>query len=112
MFPASMRITKKDFLTIRPRIIYRGSLFDVAFQTEEFFKIACVISKKRIKLATKRNSVRRKILAQIREHTQQNPLLGYYIVYPKKECEGAESSDLHKEILKAFATLQTPSSNK
>ncbi len=106
MLPASMRLTKKDFGSLKTHIIYRGEVFDLAQAEGATLKIACIISKKRIKLATARNSVRRKVLHAISAFLRDKTVTGYFVVYPKPLPRGFAYKKIEEEIYNAFATLQ------
>lgn len=105
MLPAALRLTKKDFATLKARIIYRGELFDVAKMDNETFKCACVISKKRCKLATQRNRIRRKILHALQHLLTTNKIKGHFVIYPKAIKHTTSYQEIEEEINKAFATL-------
>ncbi len=105
MFPASLRLTKKDFESLKTRIVYRGELFDVAKKDNPLFKVACVISKKRIKEATGRNAIRRKILHALNGHVKTSTPKGLFVIYPKSLPKTTPYQKIEEEILKAFATL-------
>jgi ribonuclease P protein component len=101
-----MRLSKKDFDTIRFSTIYRGRLFDVKKGESPSFKVSCVISKKTIKTATGRNVIRRKVLHAIREASVLENKTSALCVYPKKEIQEANYQDIVSEIIQAFATLR------
>jgi ribonuclease P protein component len=107
MFPARLRLSKKDFLTKRLHIVYRGSLFDIRQMEDDGkgWRIACIIAKKTLKKATERNKVRRRVLHVIKEGISYSNKQKAYIVYPKKEANKEEINALRLEIKKAFATL-------
>jgi ribonuclease P protein component len=104
MLPKKERFTKKDFIGARPHIFFRGTYFDVASVSNGMTKYACVISKKRIKRAVDRNSVKRKVYASIRSsrNVSANQSL---IFYPKKTLLNASTPLVLTEIRKVFATL-------
>ncbi len=106
MFPATKRLTKTIFSTIKTTIVYRGEYFDVAKKNDPLFKIACVISKKRIKKATERNKTRRRILHALSLYHKTNVLKGFFVIYPKPVAKEAEYQKIEEEIFKAFDTLQ------
>jgi ribonuclease P protein component len=103
MLPKSERLTKEDFTISRPKVFFRGELFDVAFIALPTQKFACVISKKTLKKAVDRNTVKRRILNAL--HTTKTTSPDSFIFYPKKTSIEARYSHLYKEIEKAFATL-------
>lgn len=106
MLPKSERLTKSDFIGLRPRIIVRGTFVDIAVvasPTEQFSRFSCVIAKKRIKKAVNRNSVKRKIYHIIREIKPKASYL--VIIYPKISALTSSYSHIKEEISKAFDTL-------
>ena len=104
MLPKSERLTKEDFASNkRPQVFFRGALFDVAHIQLASSKFACVTSKKTMKKAVDRNGVKRKIFQAIQATQKQNSFS--YIVYPKKESNGAAYSQLYEEMKKVFDTL-------
>lgn len=105
MIPASLRLTKKDFETLRTRVIYKGDIFDVAKKEEASFKIACVIPKKRVAKATSRNAIRRKVLHAVAQHIKNKQPQGFFVIYPKNEIQQASYQKIEEEISKVFATL-------
>ncbi len=105
MFPAALRLTKKDFSTITTKIIYRGDLFDVAKQDGLLFKVACVISKKKINKAVERNRVRRRVLRALVLCLHNKKAKGFFVIYPKPKSKEATYQKIEEEIFKAFATL-------
>ena len=103
MLPKSERLTKSDFIGLRPRIIFRGTFVDVAASPAQQPRFACVIAKKRIKRAVDRNSVKRKIYHTIKEVKPKSPNL--VIIYPKITALKANHAHIKEEIISAFATL-------
>lgn len=117
MLPKSERFTKQDFVGKRPKVFFRGELFDVALvpfrekisevaNPEEHVpsqKFACVTSKKTLKRAVDRNLIKRRLFNGIKEaapHTEYS-----FVFYPKKGSDTAPYSQLQTEIKKAFDTL-------
>jgi ribonuclease P protein component len=103
MLHKSERLTKTDFVGLRPRIIFRGSFVDIAVNPSEISRFAVVIAKKRIKKAVERNRVKRKIYHIIRENKPKTPHL--VIIYPKITVLSGNSAHIKEEIIQAFATL-------
>lgn len=104
MLPKSERLTKSDFVGMRPRIVFRGTFLDIAVvKTEKISRFACVIAKKRIKRAVDRNTVKRKIYHIIREIKPKTPYL--VVVYPKITALHANKENIKEEISTGFATL-------
>lgn len=103
MLKKSERLTKKDFVGLRPRIVFRGTFVDIAISSAETSRFACVIAKKRIKKAVERNSVKRKIYNIIRETKPKSPNL--VIVYPKVAVVNGSFLNIKEEIIKAFDTI-------
>ena len=103
MLPKSERLTKSDFVGLRPRIIFRGTFVDIAVVPAPLSRFACVIAKKRIKRAVDRNTVKRKVYHSIRDIKPKSPHL--VIIYPKITALHANYSHIKEEITSAFATL-------
>ena len=87
----------------RPKVFFRGLFLDAATVVLPTQKFACVISKKTLKQAVKRNNVKRRIF-NIIKMTQKKFKLSV-IFYPKKTSITAQHQKLKEEILQAFATL-------
>lgn len=103
MLPKSERLTKTDFVGLRPRIVFRGTFVDIATSQAATSRFACVIAKKRIKRAVDRNSVKRKIYHIIREIKPKSPNL--VIIYPKVTALHASQTHIREEIGSVFTTL-------
>ncbi|MFA6608550.1 MAG: ribonuclease P protein component [Candidatus Paceibacterota bacterium] len=103
MLPKSKRLTRDDFSKLQKRTTIRGNYFDVVISPSSETKFACVITKKRIKLATNRNSVRRKIYHALNGVVIKSPHL--VIFYPKQNAHNASYKALLEEIQKVFATI-------
>lgn len=106
MLPKLERLTKVDFIGLRPRIIVRGTFVDIAvvkLDSTAISRFACVIAKKRIKKAVDRNTVKRKIYHILRNYKPTTPHL--VIVYPKINALTSNYSHIKDEIKNAFATL-------
>lgn len=103
MLPKSERLTKKDFVGLRPRIMFRGTFVDIAVSSAPKSRFACVIAKKRIKRAVDRNKVKRKIYNIIREVKPKTPNL--IIVYPKITALTGNYVNIKEEIIQSFDTL-------
>lgn len=105
MLPKSERLTKSDFVGLRPRMFVRGTFVDIAgiSTTEPFSRFACVIAKKRIKKAVDRNIVKRKIYHILQDFKPKKSYL--VIIYPKINCLTSSYSHIEDEIKKAFDTL-------
>jgi ribonuclease P protein component len=104
MLPQAKRLTARDFIGMRPRIIFRGSYIDIAVAENSVTKFACVVAKKRIKRAVDRNKVKRKVYHAIRDLEVKKTK--YIIVYPKQTVIGGMFTEIKKEIKQAFDTLQ------
>ena len=107
MLPKPKRLNKKDFEGIRPKVFFRCDLFDVAQAPSLSRKYACIITKKRVKTAIARNTLKRKILTAVREKEKENPkqnknLLIFYVKAIPKETSYIL---LQEEIKKVFDTL-------
>ncbi len=103
MLPKLKRLTKRDFIGIRPHIVFRGTYVDIALHPSSHTRFACIISKKRIKKAVDRNKVKRKIYNILTLITTKNQNLIF--VYPKHSCISANHTLLRNEIEQVFATL-------
>lgn len=106
MLPKSERLTKHDFIGLRPRIIFRGSFVDIAvFPVPEatISRFSCVIAKKRIKKAVDRNRVKRKIYHALKEYTPEKKYI--IVIYPKITTVSATYTEICEEIKLGFATL-------
>jgi ribonuclease P protein component len=103
MLPKSERLTKNDFVGLRPRIIFRGTFVDIAVSPAPKSRFACVISKKRIKRAVDRNTVKRKIYHSIRNLNSKESYL--MVIYPKVTVLDSPYSQIKEEINSVFATL-------
>lgn len=103
MLPKQERLTKTDFVGIRPRIVLRGTFLDISVIPSTASRFACVITKKRVKRAVDRNRIKRKIYAIVREVKPKNPHL--VILYPKINTLKGDYTHIQKEISEAFNTL-------
>ena len=103
MLSKKERLTKSDFVGLRPRIVFRGTFVDIAISQSQTSRFACVIAKKRIKRAVDRNKVKRKIYHIIREVKPKSP--NFVIIYPKITALNSNYSHIKEEISKAFATI-------
>lgn len=103
MLPKSERLTKSDFVGLRPRIAFRGTFVDIAVSPAPASRFACVIAKKRVKKAVDRNTLKRKIYHIVREiKSKSNNLI---IIYPKVIALHSNYLHIKEEIKSAFATL-------
>lgn len=103
MLPKKERLTKKDFIGLRPRIIFRGSFVDIAYVKSESTRFACVIAKKRLKKAVDRNKVKRRVYEIVKKIKPSSPSL--IIIYPKTSALTTKITSIQEEITQAFATL-------
>lgn len=103
MLPKQKRITKKDFVGVKPKILFRGNYVDISTSPSSTSRFACVVSKKRIKKATERNKARRKIYNILSSLDIKKPQL--FFIYPKHTVLSANHKLLSEEINQAFATL-------
>ena len=107
MLPKSERLTQEDFKGVRPKVFFRGGLFEVSYIPSQSQKFACVITKKRVKTAVARNTLKRKVFSAIKnnkgdlEKKKKGMLIFYLKVIPKD----TPYLHLEEEIRKAFATL-------
>lgn len=103
MLPKSERLTKSDFVGLRPRIVFRGTFVDIAVSKAELSRFACVIAKKRVKRAVDRNKIKRKIYHIIHEIKPNSPNL--VVVYPKITALTGNYLNIKEEIRLTFAKL-------
>lgn len=104
MLPKKERLTKRDFTGAKTSVIFRGTLVDIAILRSASSGIACVIAKKRVKRATERNYIKRKVYHSIKENIHFYPKKAV-VVYPKATVLTSQYKDLCLEIVKGFATL-------
>lgn len=103
MLPKSKRLTRDDFSNVQKRTVLRGHYFDIVLSPSDTTRFGCVISKKRIKRAVDRNTVRRKIYHALHDIDIVTPHL--VIFYPKQNAHNASYKEISEEIRKVFATL-------
>ena len=103
MLPKSKRLTRDDFSKFQKRTTVRANYFDVTISPSKETRFACVVAKKRIKLAVDRNTVKRKIYSALQDVNLKSPHL--VIFYPKQNAHNAPYKSLYEEIHKVFATL-------
>lgn len=104
MPPKKERLSRADFSKLNNRMMIRSSLFDITYVKGQSLKIACVISKKRIKLAVNRNKARRKIFNSFKETGfNKNYII---IIYPRSEMLNCSQKDIIMELSKDLATLK------
>ena len=82
MLPKKERFTKVDFLGKRPRVFFRGVFLDAAYCKLTTQKFACVTSKKTMKKAVDRNSIKRKLFNMVELFKNKEEYS--VIFYPKK----------------------------
>lgn len=103
MLPKKKRLTKKDFNSLKTKVVFRGKYLDIAVSPQKETKTSCIVSKKTLKKAVERNRVRRRIYGILRKETTKNPY--FILIYPKQNALKAEYVDIKNEIHTAFATL-------
>lgn len=103
MLPKSKRLTRDDFSKIKKRTTIRANYFDVTISPGDATRFACVITKKRIKLAVDRNKIKRRIHNSLSDVKLKSPHL--VIIYPKQNALNTSFETLNNEIHKVFATL-------
>ena len=103
MLPKSKRLTRDDFSQLKKRKTIQGDYFDIVISPSKETRFACVVSKKRIKLAVDRNKVKRKIYSALETSSLKTPQL--VIFYPKQKIKTAPHKEILSEINKVFATL-------
>lgn len=97
MLPKKKRLSTIDFKGIKPKIIIRGSLFDIAHAFNKDTKFACVISKKQIKIAVLRNKAKRRVYSILEGVTPK--ITGFFIIYPKKTILHKDFKEVKEEML-------------
>lgn len=103
MPPKKERLSQGLFKKLGTRTVIRSTSFDVAYFPFETLKVACVISKKRIKKAVFRNKVRRKMYHAFYE---SGPRKNYaVIIYPKIEALHLPYAKLVSELQQILATI-------
>lgn len=108
MPPRKERLTKKDFLGLKKRSVYRTDFFDVSYTEEKDnptkpSKVGCVIAKKKVKNAVDRNKIKRKFY---HIYSEKKPVKNYTVIfYPKPNCLRLNHENLKKEIFTFLATL-------
>ncbi len=107
MLPKSKRLNKEDFKRARPKVFFRGDVFDASLFLSPIRKYACVITKKRVKTAVARNMLKRKVLTAVREMHQETTKQekDYIIFYIKAIPKETSYTLIKEEIRKAFDTL-------
>lgn len=104
MPPKKERLTKKDFSTLEKKTTARSHFFDITYFKSNSPKVGCVVLKKRIKKATKRNTIKRRVYHAYKETKPKTPYT--IIFYPKQDISKTPFTELTNEMLKIFATLQ------
>ena len=103
MLPKSKRLTRDDFSKIKKRTTIRANYFDVIISSGSTTRFACVITKKRIKLAVDRNKIKRRIYSALSNIKLKSP--HFVIIYPKQNALNTSFKTLNNEIHKVFDTL-------
>lgn len=110
MLAKSLRFTEASFTISRPKIFFRGEIFDCAKIILVSRKFTCVVSKKTYKRAVDRNLIKRRVYSSIHSylkahHTIVGSQKESLIFYPKKNSLHVPYRVLDAEIHKLFATL-------
>lgn len=103
MISKSKRLKRDDFQGLNKRKIIRGVLFDVSYIPAKESHFACIIQKKRIKLAVVRNKVKRKVYSAVERSLLKNPHT--IIIYPKQTILNAPYKNIITEMQSIFDTL-------
>ncbi|HCC05800.1 TPA: hypothetical protein DEP94_00325 [Candidatus Nomurabacteria bacterium] len=104
MPPKEIRLSRADFSKLSKRATLRSPLFDITYSPSETLKVACVIAKKRVKLAVERNRIRRKAYHSFKESNfNKNYII---IIYPRIEMLKCPYQELVVEFSKVLATLK------
>lgn len=104
MPPRKERLSRADFNNLSNRATLRSSLFDITYTTAPQLKVACVISKKRVKLAVERNKIRRKAYHAFKETGFNKPYI--IIIYPRIEMLRSPFKETVVELSKTLDTLK------
>ncbi len=104
MPPKDARLSRADFSKLKNRATLRSELFDITYSPAEKLKVACVISKKRVKLAVARNKIRRKAYHSFMETGFAKPYI--IIIYPRIEMLRCPHATTVVELSKVLATLK------
>ena len=103
MLSKSKRLTRDDFSKLQKRTTIRSNYFDIVISPSNESRFACVIAKKRVKLAVDRNKIKRKIYHIVHDIHPKTPHL--VIFYPKQNAHNVSSKILSEEIKKVFDTI-------
>lgn len=104
MPPKEIRLSRSDFSKLSKRATLRSPLFDITYSASDSLKVACVIAKKRIKLAVERNRIRRKTYHAFKEiNFNKNYII---IIYPRIEMSKCPYKEIVMELSKVLATLK------
>jgi ribonuclease P protein component len=103
MLSKKARVTKSDFTTLSKRSLLRAPLFDIAYVSAETCKVACVISKKRVKRSVDRNRIRRKIYEAFVKTGYNKPYV--LIIYPQAKVLHESEVATVMQLGSLFATL-------
>lgn len=104
MPPRKSRLSRADFNSLRSRATIRSPFFDITYTNSAQVKVACVISKKRVKLAVDRNKIKRKAYHAFKETNFSKPYI--IIINPRIEILRATFKEVVVELSKALATLK------
>ena len=105
MLPKSLRLTKEDFKKGHPKVFFRGDFLEAAYIPSTTRKFACVITKKRVKTAVARNTLKRKVFTAVNQLRKTTTNTGFIILYLKAISKETPYLHLKEEIKKVFATL-------
>ncbi len=103
MLPKSKRARRDDFNELKKKNTVRGVFVDIMYSPSKEIRFACVISKKKIKLAVDRNRVRRKIYSALEKIKLNKPHI--VIIYPKQVALTSPHKKIVTEIQSIFDTL-------
>lgn len=104
MPPRKARLSRADFNNLSSRSTVRSPLFDITYTKGIETKVACVISKKRVKFAVERNRIRRKAYHAFKETGFSKPFI--VIIYPRIEMLKAPFKETVVELSKVLDTLK------
>ncbi|MCX6756608.1 MAG: ribonuclease P protein component [Candidatus Nomurabacteria bacterium] len=104
MPPKELRLSRADFSKLKERATLRSPLFDITYSLSKSLKVACVIAKKRVKLAVDRNKIRRKTYHAFKETGfNKNYII---IIYPRIEMSKCPYKEIVMELSKILATIK------
>jgi ribonuclease P protein component len=108
MLPQKNRISRKEFPSHKERGIrvfsplFSGVFYKIVDPRVLESRVSVVVSKKTAKTAVSRNFLRRRVYEVLAPHILNISSPTTIVIYPKKEAEKAQFSDLKSEVEKAL----------